>query len=287
MSNPGSPTELSWLDRIGKLLFREPQDHSDLLDMLEAAKDREVLDEKALEMMEGVLEVSIHQVREIMVPRSSMVVVDRDATLEDLLPKVIESGHSRFPVTGDDRDDIIGILLAKDLLPYTMPSMQDLPRFNIRKLIRPAIFVPESKRQGILLNEFRVNRNHMAIVIDEYGGVSGLVTIEDVLEEIVGEIADEHDVEVQDSNIKQNSNDEFVVRALTPIEAFNDYFECELLDEEVDTIGGIVVRTLGHLPKAGESIEIKGFRFTVLRAGKRRISTLIVNPIATAGDPEG
>lgn len=284
MSNPSTNGEPSWLDRISKLLFREPKDQEELLALLEAAKDREVLDEKALEMIQGVLEVSTDQIREIMVPRSNMVVVDRDANFETLLTQVIESGHSRFPVTGEDRDDIIGILLAKDLLHYTKPNQNDLPRFNIRKLIRPAIFVPESKRQGTLLNEFRQNRNHMAIVVDEYGGVSGLITIEDVLEEIVGEIADEHDVEVIEANIKQNSKDEFVVKALTPVEEFNDYFECELFDEEVDTIGGLVVRAFGRLPKAGEAVELGGFKFTVLRAGKRRIGSLIVNPIAAGGE---
>lgn len=261
----------SWLERLGKALLREPQDREQLVTLLRDAEQRQLLDSHALAMIEGVLQVSEMRVSDIMIPRSQMVVVNEDADPEEFLPEVIESAHSRFPVIGDSRDEIVGILLAKDLLTYCWHK--DSTLFQLRELLRPALFVPESKRLDVLLQEFRINHNHLAIVVDEYGGVAGLVTIEDILEQIVGEIEDEYDVP-DDLNIKKHSETQYIIKALTPIEDFNQYFNAHLNTTEFDTIGGLVLKAFGHLPKRGETIVIDRYRFKVLHADNRRIRLL-------------
>lgn len=262
-----------WLKRLTQGLAPEPQDRQELLTVLRDAGERGLVDSDALTMLEGVLEVSDLKVRDIMVPRAQMVFVRRDQRAASIMPVVVESGHSRFPVMDEDRDDIVGILLAKDLLRLTGEKRE---RFDIREFMRPALFVPESKRLNVLLREFRRNRNHMAIVVDEYGGVSGLVTIEDVIEQIVGEIDDEFDVE-DDQNIRRDAERQFTVRGVTRIAEFNEYFGARLSEEEgFDTVAGLLMKQLGHLPRRGESASIEGFEFRVLRADRRRIETLRV-----------
>jgi magnesium and cobalt transporter len=243
------------------------------VDLLADARDRGLIEADVLAMLEGVLQVSETQVRDVMVPRSQMVVIQRDETPERILPIVIESGHSRFPVVGEDRDEIAGILLAKDLLRYFAQGGEG--QFDIRECLRPAVLIPESKRLNVLLKEFRVSHNHMALVVDEYGGVSGLLTIEDVLEEIVGEIGDEYDVD-EGEGIRKDAERTFTVPALTRIEEFNRVFGTRFADEEFDTIGGLVLHELGRLPRRGESIEIGGLELEVQRADRRRIETLRV-----------
>jgi len=263
-----------WLRRLTHGLASEPQDRKALAEVLHEAAERGVIDSDALTMLEGVLAVGDLQVRDIMVPRAQMVFVRRDQPAARILPVVVESGHSRFPVMDEDRDDIVGILLAKDLLRLTTTQARE--RFDIREYMRPAVFVPESKRLNVLLKEFRRNRNHMAIVVDEYGGVSGLCTIEDVIEQIVGEIDDEFDVE-DDQNIRRDAEAQFTVRGVTRIEEFNQYFGAQLPEGQgVDTIAGLLLRELGRLPRRGESARIDGFEFRVLRADRRRIDTLRV-----------
>jgi magnesium and cobalt transporter len=262
-----------WLKRLKQGLAAEPQDRTELLTLLRETSERGLVDADALSMIEGVLEVSDLQVRDIMVPRAQMVFIRRDERAAAILPKVVESGHSRFPVMDEDRDDIVGILLAKDLLRLTLEQREP---FDIREFMRPAVFVPESKRLNVLLREFRRNRNHMAIVVDEYGGVSGLVTIEDVIEQIVGEIDDEYDVE-DDQNIRRDAERQFTVRGVTRITEFNEYFGARLSEEQgFDTVAGLVMKQLGHLPRRGESASIDGFEFRVLRADRRRIEALRV-----------
>jgi magnesium and cobalt transporter len=262
-----------WLKRLTQGLTQEPQDRQELLSVLHDAGERGLVDSDALSMLEGVLEVSDLQVRDIMVPRVQMVFIRRDERPAVILPKVVESGHSRFPVMDEDRDDIVGILLAKDLLRLTLEKRE---RFDMREFMRPALFVPESKRLNVLLREFRRNRNHMAIVVDEYGGVSGLVTIEDVIEQIVGEIDDEFDVE-DDQNIRRDAERHFTVRGVTRIAEFNEYFGARLSEQEgFDTVAGLVMKQLGHLPRRGEGATIDGFEFRVLRADRRRIEVLRV-----------
>jgi len=273
-SEEGRPR--NWLERIGQMLQSEPKDKEDLLQFLTDAQQRALLDHDALSMIEGVMEVSEMQVRDIMIPRSQMEVIERDASLQDFLPIIIDSAHSRFPVIGENRDEVVGIILAKDLLPFVAPSEGN--EFNIREILRPAMIVPESKRLNVLLREFQTSRNHMAIVVDEYGGVAGLVTIEDVLEQIVGEIEDEHDVDSDENNILPAGEESFSVRALTPIDDFNDHFGTDFSDEEFDTIAGLVMSAFGHMPKRGEQIDLSGFRFTVQRADNRRIYLLEVAP---------
>ena len=263
-----------WLRRLTPGLAAEPQDRKALADVLREAAERSVIDSDALTMLEGVLEVGDLQVRDIMVPRAQMVFVRRDQPAARILPVVVESGHSRFPVMDEDRDDIVGILLAKDLLRLTTTQARE--RFDIREYMRPAVFVPESKRLNVLLKEFRRNRNHMAIVVDEYGGVSGLCTIEDVIEQIVGEIDDEFDVE-DDQNIRRDAEAQFTVRGVTRIDEFNQFFGAQLPEGEgVDTIAGLLLKQLGRLPRRGEAASIDGFEFRVLRADRRRIDTLRV-----------
>ncbi len=272
----------SWMDRLSQVLLGEPKDREQLIHLLRDAQERGLFDVDAQAMIEGVLQVADMQVRDIMIPRSQMVVVSRDASPDKLIPIAIESGHSRFPVIGDNLDEVVGVLLAKDLLRYS--SKNDPEQFSVRDILRPAVFVPESKRLNVLLKEFRASRNHLAIVVDEYGGVAGMVTIEDVLEQIVGEIEDEHDID-EDTFIRKYSDVNYTVKALTPIEDFNDYFATELSDEEFDTIGGLVTHRLGRLPKRGETVVIENMSFQILNADNRRIHllkvTLLLNPNAT------
>jgi len=275
----------SWLERIGQILQSEPRDKEELLQLLNDAQQRALLDHDAVSMIEGVMEVSEMQVRDIMVPRSQMEVIERDAKLADFLPVIIDSSHSRFPVIGESRDEVVGIILAKDLLPFV--SHGDGAEFNIREILRPAMIVPESKRLNVLLREFQTSRNHMAIVVDEYGGVAGLVTIEDVLEQIVGEIEDEHDVDDDENNILPAGEGRFTVRALTAIEDFNDHFGSDFSDEEFDTVGGLVMNAFGHMPKRAEQIDLGGWRFIVQRADNRRIYLLEVSAAPDAEQEAG
>ena len=262
-----------WVQRLLQQFSDEPQDREDVLDELREASERGLFDADSFEMLEGVLAVGELKVRDIMIARSMMVVVGRDDEPKELLSAVVESGHSRFPVTGEDRDEIVGILLAKDLLRHFVESTdQD---FDIREFVRPAVFVPESKRLNVLLREFRKNHNHMAIVVDEYGGVAGLVTIEDVIEQIVGDIADEHDTD-DDQPIRHDREREFTVQALTRIEDFNEYFGATLADDDYDTVGGLVAQAFGRVPRRGDVVRIGEFEFRVVRASRRRIESLRV-----------
>ena len=261
----------SWLERLSHFLLREPEDREQLVELLHSSFEKSLLDADALTMIEGVLQVSETQVRDVMIPRSQMDVIDISKTPEEFIPFVIETAHSRFPVIDDDKNDIIGILLAKDLLRYY--AGED---FNVRDMLRPAVFIPESKRLNVLLKEFRSNRNHIAIVVDEYGGVAGMITIEDVLEQIVGDIEDEYDFDETEDNIIRDAEGRFRVKALTEITDFNETFGTEFSDEEFSTIGGLVVSKFGHLPKRGESITFNNLQFTALRADSRRLHTLLV-----------
>ena len=272
-----APTR-SFLDRLGQALLREPDSRQQLIEILRDAQSRDLLDHDALDMIEGVFQVSELQVRDIMVPRAQMDVVDKNQSPEEYLPGVIETGHSRFPMIDGDKDKVVGILLAKDLLRYFYHDKK--ANFNVNDLLRPVVFVPESKRLNILLRDFRASRNHMAIVVDEYGGVAGLVTIEDVLEQIVGEIEDEYDFDTDDTLNMQRGEHEYVTKALTPIEDFNNYFDTDYSDEEVDTVGGLIIINFGHLPKRGERVDIGPMRFEILRADSRRVHLVKVTPIA-------
>jgi magnesium and cobalt transporter len=262
-----------WLRRIADSISGEPRDLEQLADVLNDARERGLIDSDVLRMLESVLQVSEIQVRDVMVPRSQMVVINRDDPVETILPVVIESGHSRFPVVGEDRDEVAGILLAKDLLRYFVEGSED--GFDIRECLRPAVFIPESKRLNVLLKEFRVTHNHMAIVVDEYGGVAGLLTIEDVLEQIVGDIGDEYDVD-EGEGIRKEADRSWTVPALTRIEDFNQAFGTRFSDEEFDTIGGLVLHELGRMPRRGEAVQIGGLELKVTRADRRRIETLRV-----------
>jgi magnesium and cobalt transporter len=266
-----------WLRRITQSMSGEPRDLPELIEDLREASARALFNSDALVMLEGVLAVADMQVRDIMVPRAQMVFVERDAPPDKLVELVVESGHSRFPVIGEDRDQILGILLAKDLLRLQAEGGES---FDIREYMRPVVFVPESKRLNVLLKEFRLSHNHLAMVVDEYGGVCGLVTIEDVIEQIVGEIDDEHDVE-EDQTIRRESEREFTVRALTPIVDFNFFFGTAFSDEEYDTIGGLLMQEFGRLPRRGETIQVGELEFRVLRADRRRIDLLrVITPRA-------
>jgi magnesium and cobalt transporter len=264
-----------WLKRLTGSFLVQPEDRCELREILREACGRGLLEEDALDMVEGVLEVADLQVRDIMIPRAQMVCVRRDDPPARILPAVVESGHSRFPVTEEDRDNIVGILLAKDLLRLCVAETRSEP-FDIREYMRPVVFVPEAKRLNVLLREFKGNHNHMAIVIDEYGGVSGLVTIEDVIEQIVGDIDDEFDVE-DDLNIRREAPRQYSVRGLTRIEEFNEYFGAHLSEEEgFDTVAGLLMQQFGRLPRRGEAATINGFEFKVVRADRRRIDALRV-----------
>ena len=261
-----------WLKHLASLFSREPEDRDALIEILRNSEHRNLLDADALLMIEGALHVSEIQVRDIMIPRVQMIVIENDAAPEDIISVVVESGHSRFPVVGDNNDEIVGILLAKDLLHYYANPEKE---FDIKDMMRATVFIPESKRLNVLLREFRTSRNHMAIVIDEYTGVAGLVTIEDVIEEIIGEIEDEHDFEEDETNINTHDNDRYTVKALTTIDEFNDYFETDINDDEYETVGGLVINAFGHLPKRGEIIDFMNFNIKVLRADKRRVHLLL------------
>ncbi len=263
----------SWFRRLANSITGEPRDLDELAAILVEARERGLIDADVLQMLESVLEVSEIQVRDIMVPRSQMVVINRDEPVEKILPVVIESGHSRFPVVGEDRDEVQGILLAKDLLRFFVEDQRD--DFDIKECLRPAVFIPESKRLNVLLKEFRVTHNHMAIVVDEYGGVSGLLTIEDVLEQIVGDIGDEYDVD-ESEGIRKEADRSWTVPALTRIEDFNQAFGTRFSDEECDTIGGLILQELGRMPRRGEAVQIGGLELKVTRADRRRIETLRV-----------
>jgi magnesium and cobalt transporter len=262
-----------WLKRLAHSITGEPRDLDQLAAVLGEARERGLIEADVLQMLESVLQVSEIQVRDIMVPRSQMVVINRDDPVAKILPVVIESGHSRFPVVGEDRDEVAGILLAKDLLRFFVED--ETTAFDIRECLRPAVFIPESKRLNVLLREFRVSHNHMAIVVDEYGGVSGLLTIEDVLEQIVGDIGDEYDVD-EGEGIRKEADRTWTVPALTRIEDFNQAFSTRFSDEEFDTIGGLILHELGRMPRRGEAIQIGGLELKVTRADRRRIETLRV-----------
>jgi magnesium and cobalt transporter len=266
------------MERITAMLLREPEDRDELLDILRGAFERHLLDADALSMIEGVLSVSETTVRDIMIPRSQMDCVSVEDAVPDFLPLVVETHHSRFPVIGESKDDVIGILLAKELLNY----FSNPDGFTLRDTLRPAVFVPESKRLNVLLREFRANRNHIAIVVDEYGGVSGMVTIEDVLEQIVGDIEDEYDFDESHDNIIPEANGRFRVKAQTEIADFNAHFGTQFPDDEFDTVGGLVLRAFGRLPKRGEVTTLDDHRFRILRADSRRLHTLQVEKVATA-----
>ena len=265
----------SWLERIVQAFAHEPQSRQELLELLREAHENKVLDSEALSIVEGAISVADLQVRDIMVPRSQIISVKAHQTPQEFLPAVIEAAHSRYPVIGETPDDILGVLLAKDLLPLIIHGDQ---AFDLKTILRPATFVPESKRLNVLLREFRTTHNHMAIVVDEYGGVAGLVTIEDVLEQIVGDIEDEHDVE-EESFIKPLPSGDFIVKALTPVQAINDFFDTEYPDQDVDTVGGLVMSAFGHLPRRNEEVVIDDFRFRVLNADGRRIHLLRMTPL--------
>ena len=281
MSDTGETRQ--WLKRLWRTFTAEPRNRQDLLQLLREARERGLFEADALTMIEGVLAVSDLHARDVMVPRAQMVCVQRDDPVAHILPVVVESGHSRFPVLDEDRDDIAGILLAKDLLRLCGP--EERQRFNIREYMRPAVFVPESKRLDVLLKEFRGNHQHMAIVVDEYGGVAGLITIEDVIEQIVGEIDDEFDVE-DDQNIRKESERQYLVRGVTRIEEFNEYFGARLPEEQdFETVAGLLMRQFGRLPRRGESAIVEGFEFRITRADRRRIEALRVVLPAGASAP--
>jgi magnesium and cobalt transporter len=269
------------LERLSSLLTREPEDREELLDLMRGAFERRLLDADALSMIEGVLSVSETTVREIMIPRAQMDCVSIDDAPEEFIPFVLETKHSRFPVIGESKDDVIGILLAKEMLNY----YANPDAFDLKETLRPAVFVPESKRLNVLLREFRANRNHIAIVVDEYGGVSGLVTIEDVLEQIVGDIEDEYDFDESEDDVIPEANGRFRVKAQTEIADFNAQFGTDFEAEEFHTVGGLLLKAFGRLPKRGETTTLEGFRFRVLRADSRRLLTLQVERVAPPAQP--
>lgn len=271
MNEPPKP---SWLERLSTLLLREPEDRDQLVALLHSAFERDLMDADALSMIEGVLQVSEMRVRDIMIPRAQMDVIDIAETPETFIPFVIETAHSRFPVVDKEKDDVVGILLAKDLLRYYAGE-----EFNVRDMLRPAVFIPEAKRLNVLLKEFRACRNHIAIVVDEYGGVAGMVTIEDVLEQIVGEIEDEFDYDEDEDNIFADAQGRFRIKAHTEIADFNTALGTDFTDEDYDTVGGLVIHKFGRLPKRGERIVFDNLTFTVLRADSRRLHSLLVERV--------
>ncbi|PKM02883.1 MAG: magnesium/cobalt efflux protein [Gammaproteobacteria bacterium HGW-Gammaproteobacteria-6] len=272
--NSTPPERRSWFDRLGQMLSGEAQNREDVLDELRTAQSNGLLSADTLRMIEGAIAVSDQQVSDAMLPRAQIVAIDVDAPMAEVIATVIESGHSRFPVHGEDRDDILGILLAKDLL---RAYGEGEPPASVRSLLRPATLIPESKRLNVLLKEFRLSRNHMAIVMDEYGGVSGLITIEDVLEQIVGEIDDEHDDTQDDAtHIAKLGESEFRVDALTPIDEFNSFFGSDFSDDDYDTIGGLVTDAIGHLPEPGEELSLGNFHFRVASADARRVHAFVL-----------
>ena len=265
----------SWLEKLAQAFAQEPKTRKELFELLREANRNKLLDNDALAIVEGAIQVADLQVRDIMIPRSQMISIKACQTPEEFLPAIIDAAHSRYPVIGENNDEVLGILLAKDLLPLILKKPG---KFDLRSMLRPCNFVPESKRLNVLLKEFRANHNHMAVVIDEYGGVAGLVTIEDVLEQIVGDIEDEHDVE-EDSYIRPLPTGDYIVKALTPVDDFNDFFNSGFSEDEFDTIGGVVMSAFGHLPKRNEIIEVDRMRFRVLNADSRRLHLLRITPL--------
>ncbi len=278
-----SDSKPGFIERLTTLLLREPEDREQLIHILHTAYERNLMDADALTIIEGALQASETRVTDVMVPRAQMDVIDVDDPLAEIVPVVIEAAHSRFPVVDGDRDNVLGILLAKDLL-----RLQTEASFDLRDWLRPAVFIPESKRLNVLLREFRVSRNHMAIVVNEYGSVAGLVTIEDVLEQIVGDIEDEYDFDEAHDNIRLDTSGRYRVKARTEIEDFNAAFTTDFSDEEFDTVGGLILRHLGRLPKRNEIVDIDGTRFQVLRVDSRRLYTVLVDPPKpqTTGDAQ-
>jgi magnesium and cobalt transporter len=272
MNDPLPKPKPKWLERLSTLLLREPEDREQLIELLHSAFERDLLDSDALSMIEGVMQVSEMQASDIMVPRSQMDVIDISETPDTFVPLMIETAHSRFPVTENGKDNVIGILLAKDLLRYFAGGEE----FNAREILRPVVFIPESKRLNVLLKDFRSNRNHIAIVVDEYGGVAGLVTIEDVLEQIVGDIEDEYDYDESEDNIVQELDGHYRIKAITEIADFNESLGTEFSNDGYDTVGGLVLNKFGRLPKSGESVVIGALKFRVLRADSRRLHTVLV-----------
>ena len=265
----------SFLERLGALIMRETEDREQLIELLHNSFERNLMDGDALAMIEGVLQVSELQARDIMVPRAQADMVNIQDPMESIIATAIETAHSRFPVTGETKDDVIGILLAKDLLHY----YQDPEEFDLRDTLRPAVFIPESKRLNVLLKDFRSNRNHIAIVVDEYGGVAGLVTIEDVLEQIVGDIEDEYDFDETEANMVRDRHGRFRVKATTEIDDFNDTFGTSFSDDDFDTVGGLVLAHVGKLPKRGETFRIGNLDIEILRADSRRLHSLLIEKV--------
>ncbi len=273
-SNGSSATNKGWLDKISQIFKDEPQSKADVVDVIEVAAENDLIDQSTKSMIDGVLEIADLRIRDIMIPRSQMITLDLEDSPEQFIPAMIESGHSRFPVVSEDKDHVEGILLAKDLLNLLVDREREI---DLKAMLRPIVVVPESKRVDTLLKEFRQNRYHMSVVVDEYGGVSGLVTIEDILELIVGEIEDEFDSEdAQTEDIRQVSKHVYMVQALTELDEFNEYFKTSFDEEEADTIGGIVLHQFGHMPEKGEEVEIAGIQFKVHTADTRRIQQLTV-----------
>jgi len=266
VADNGGSTQ-GWLERILSTFASEPQDQKQLLGLLKTLQSRELIGADELFMIEGVLQVSDMQVRDIMIPRGQMIVLEHSISFNEIIEIITESGHSRFPVIDEDRDDVVGILLAKDLLQL---SVEHTEKFEINEYIRPASFVPESKRLNVLLKEFRQNRSHIAMIVDEYGGVSGLVTIEDVLEQIVGKIDDEHD-DGDEVDIQHHGDNRYSVRALMSLQDFNDFFKTNFINDEIETIGGYLLGHIGHLPERGESLALENLTFKVLSADSRHV----------------
>jgi len=291
MNNNDEPPSTPWWAVLWKRLRRcmgaPPESREEVLETITAARRSGLLDQETQDTIQRVLQVADLRVRDIMIPRSMMVVVDRSDSPEQFLPVLIDSAHSRFPVVDGERDKVIGILLAKDVLRYFENGGSG--SFNMRDMLRPAVFIPESKRLNVLLNEFRTSRNHMAVVVDEYAGVAGLVTIEDVLEQIVGDIEDEHDIDEEADMILHRGADEYIVKALLPLEDFNERFATEYDEDEMDTVGGLVIHHLGHVPKRGEVVRIDQFRIEVVNSDSRRVHLLKVvvdpEPAGTGGEP--
>lgn len=285
-SSPSSQPRTGWLERLTQILTGEPRSRDELIETLESAQERGVLEQGALKMIVGVLDLHELRARDIMIPRGQMDVLEQDAPFDAILGAVLESGHSRYPVIGENRDEVVGILLAKDML-HAIPCPREKEDeadglesgFDLSVFLRPALFVPESMRLEALLTELRASRNHMALVIDEYGGIAGLVTIEDILEQIVGDIDDEHDVE-EDERIRAAGSDRYIVHAQTPIDEFNETVGANLSDEDFDTIGGLVTHALGHLPERGEVTTLEGFEFKVVSVDRRRLHRLRVTRLA-------
>ncbi|SMC17651.1 magnesium and cobalt transporter [Andreprevotia lacus DSM 23236] len=277
MDDPAQATSKpSWLERLTHFLLREPEDRGELVEILHSAFERHLLDADALGMIEGVLNVGDMQVRDVMVPRSQMDVIDISQSPEQFIPFVMQTAHSRFPVIDGNKDDVLGVLLAKDLLRYYAEGADN---FSVRDMLRPAVYIPESKRLNVLLKDFRNNRNHMAIVVDEYGGVAGLITIEDVMEQIVGDIEDEYDYDETEDNIVIDRRGHWRVKGLTEIADLNEALKSAFSDDEFDTVAGLITRQFGHVPKRGEKIAFDGFQFQIVRADSRRVHSVLIEKL--------